>query len=159
MSNFIGHDSAGAKSSTSPAKELTAARTPSRASDGKRKTRLISVGDGSGRQLTNDLMGDVWNGAQQRFNPNLLVGKWINVQGYGTGCVTDFNKVTRMEAVMMKNSTHTIRFAKSGKQEDLVLSRVKSGELNKGILWYFLYLEDHEQAIAASGQRSSVVKS
>ena len=66
--------------------------------------------------------------------------------------MTDINKVTGMEAIMMRNSAHTIFFSKSGKENDSVLNRVKSGGLKKGISCYFLYLDDQEQAVAALDQ-------
>ena len=47
--------------------------------------------------------------------------------------MTDINKVTGMEvthlSIMMRNSAHTIFFSKSGKENDSVLNRVKSGGL------------------------------
>ena len=136
-----------------PAEEgaIESSKADQPAEPGARPLLGMSVGDGSGRLLTQDIKGEMWNGEHQRSNPALMVGKWIEVQGYGTGCVTNFNKVSRMDAIMMKNSTHTIRFSKSGRQMDLVISRYKSGELNKGLLWFFLYSEEQEQMTARRG--------
>ena len=162
MSNFTVDEKAITKATESPAlrqKNGDEVVQAPRASDGQQKAHdaRITVGDGSKRPLSQETMGNLWNGGQQLINPNQLVGKWIEVQGYGTCCVTSFNKVTRMEAIMMKNSTHTVRLSKSGTQEDLVLSRYKGGELNKGHLWYFLYLEEQEKAMSESKRRGSMV--
>lgn len=99
--------------------------------------------------------GSPWNGEQQKVNPATLVTKMIVVQGKGTAKVISFNKVSRMDAIMMKNSTHTIQFSDSGRKEDVLLSRYKQSQLNVGVLWYFLFADEQPQPRPSTSKRMS----